>query len=88
MPSARSTNNSFLDALALSLATAVVLTERLVVPTLVFSLKLLEDLLSQKSKPQETPMPDLEVKQQDYIYVEAPAEEASSPKVLDPESLQ
>ena len=83
MSSTRSTNNSVLDALALSLATAVVITERLVIPTLLLSLKLLEDLISQKSEAEDVPMKKLEVKQQEYAYIESPLKEVTTPKTLD-----
>jgi hypothetical protein len=84
MPSARSTNNSFLDALAITLASAVVITERIVVPTLLLSLKLLEALISQQEKPENVPMKELEIKTQDYAYIEAPISEETPPKTFAP----
>ena len=83
MPSARSTNNRLLDALAISLASAVVITERIVVPTLLLSLKLLEELLSHQEKPENIPMQDLEIKKQDYAYVETPITQQAPPKKLE-----
>lgn len=83
MPSARSTNNSLLDALAISLASAVVITERIVVPTLLLSLKLLEEFISRQEKPENTPMQDLEMKKQDYAYIETSATQQASPKKLE-----
>ncbi len=84
MPSARSTNNSFLDALAITLASAVVITERIIVPTLMLSLKLLDELISQQEKPETVPMKELEIKTQEYAYIEAPISEETPPKTFVP----
>ena len=86
MSSTRSTNNGLLDALAFTLATAVVITERMVVPTLLLTLRLLEDFISQQGRTKEAPMETLEMKQPEYAFVETPLNqitEPTAPKTLE-----
>lgn len=70
-----STNNRFTDSVAFALAATVVITERIILPTLILMMNLLEEMLSSEKDGSKMPMPELKQTEREKEYVIAQTEQ-------------